>query len=128
VRGKFMPVRTTIRRMKKLEANYDPDSIRQSLEKQRDGILEQQAVKQAELEKVENQTKLIISEEGVTSALFVSYLNFARQIWKIQNTFSSETLKIEADIILYKWTRRGLNEDILKRIRNEIFTLEAPTP
>jgi len=114
--------------MKKLEANYDPDSIRQSLEKQRDGILEQQAVKQAELEKVENQTKLIISEEGVTSALFVSYLNFARQIWKIQNTFSSETLKIEADIILYKWTRRGLNEDILKRIRNEIFTLEAPTP
>ena len=123
-----MPVRTTIRRMKKLEANYDPDSIRQSLEKQRDGILEQQAVKQAELEKVENQTKLIISEEGVTSALFVSYLNFARQIWKIQNTFSSETLKIEADIILYKWTRRGLNEDILKRIRNEIFTLEAPTP
>jgi len=123
-----MPVRSTIRRMKKLEANYDPDSIRQSLEKQRDGILEQQAVKQAELEKVENLTKLIISEQGVTSALFVSYLNFARQIWKIQNTFSSETLKIEADIMLYKWTRRGLNEDILKRIRNQIFTLEAPTP
>jgi len=123
-----MPVRTTIRRMKKLEANYDPDTIRQSIERQRDGILEQQAVKQAELEKIENLTKLIISEEGVPSALFVPYLNFARQIWKIQNTFSSETLKIEADIMLYKWTRRGLNEDILKRIRNQIFTLEPPTP
>ena len=123
-----MPVRTTIRRMKKFEANYDPDSIRQSIERQRDGILEQQAVKQAELEKVENLTKLLISDEGVPSALFVPYLNFARQIWKIQNTFSSETLKIEADIMLYKWTRRGLDEDILKRIRKEIFTLEAPTP
>jgi len=123
-----MPVRTTLRRMKKLEANYDPDTIRQSIERQRDGILEQQAVKQAELEKIENLTKLIISEEGVPSALFVPYLNFARQIWKIQNTFSSETLKIEADIMLYKWTRRGLNEDILKRIRNQIFTLEPPTP
>lgn len=123
-----MPVRTTVRRMKKLDANYDPDTIRQSLERQRDGILEQQAVKQAELEKIENLTKLVISDEGVPSALFVSYLNFARQIWKIKNTYSSETLKIEADIMLYKWTRRGLDEDILKRIRNEIFTLEAPTP
>jgi hypothetical protein len=36
--------------MKKFEANYDPDAIRQSIERQRDGILEQQAVKQAELE------------------------------------------------------------------------------
>jgi hypothetical protein len=123
-----MPVRPTLRRMKKLDANFDPDSIRQSLTKQRDSIMEQQAVKQAELEKVENLTKLLISENGVSAALYVSYINFARQIWKIQNTYSSETLKIEADIMLYKWTRRGLNEDILKRIRNEIFTLEAPTP
>lgn len=119
-----MPVRTTIRRMRKLEANYDPDSIRQSIERQRDGILEQQA----ELEKVENLTKLIIGEESVVSALYLSYLNYARQIWKAKNTFSSGTLKIEADIVLYKWTRRGLNEDVLKRIRNEIFTLESPTP
>ena len=123
-----MPVRPTLRRMKKLDANFDPDSIRQSLTKQRDSILEQQAVKQAELEKVENLTKLLISENGVSAALYVSYINFARQIWRISNTYPSETLKIEADIMLYKWTRRGLDENILKRIRNQIFTLEAPTP
>ncbi len=123
-----MPVRTTIRRMKKFEANYDPDAIRQSLERQRDGIIEQQTAKQAELEKVDNLTKLIIGEESVPSALYLSYLNFARQTWKIKNTYTSGTLKIETDIALYKWTRRGLNEEILKRIRNEIFTIEAPTP
>jgi hypothetical protein len=114
--------------MKKLEANFDPDAIRDSLLRQREAILEQQAVKQAELEKVENLTKLIISEEGVGSALFVSYLNYARQIWKVKNTFTSKTLKIEAEIILYKWNRRGLDEDILKRIRSQIFTLEEPSP
>jgi len=123
-----MPVRPTIRRMKKFEANYDPDSIKQSLAKQRDSIIEQQAVKQAQLEKVDNMTKLILGEETAPSALYLSYLNFARQVWKISNTFSAGTLKVEVDIALYKWTRRGLNEDILKRIRNEIFTLEAPSP
>lgn len=123
-----MPVRSTIRRMKKFEANFDPDAIRQSLERQRESIIEQQAEKQAELEKVDNLTKLILGDESVQSALYLSYLNFARQIWKTKNTFTSGTLKLEADIILYKWTRRGLNEDILKRIRNQIFTLEAPTP
>jgi len=123
-----MPVRPTIRRMKKFEANFDPDAIRQSLERQRESIIEQQAEKQAELEKVDNLTKLILGDESVQSALYLSYLNFARQIWKTKNTFTSGTLKLEADIILYKWTRRGLNEDILKRIRNQIFTLEAPTP
>lgn len=121
-----MPVRTTIRRMKKFEANYDPDAIRQSIERQRDSILEQQAQKQAELEKVDNLTKLILGDESVQSALYISYLNFARQIWKIKNTYTSGTLKIEVDIVLNKWTRRGLNENILKRIRNEVFTLEAP--
>jgi len=123
-----MPVRTTIRRMKKFEANYDPDAIRQSIERQRDSIIEQQTQKQAELEKVDNLTKLIIGDESVQSALYLSYLNFARQIWKTKNTYSSGTLKIEAEIILDKWTKRGLNETILKRIRKEIFTLEAPTP
>jgi hypothetical protein len=71
---------------------------------------------------------LIIGDESVPSTLYLSYLNFARQIWKTKNTYTSGTLKIEADIMLYKWTRRGLDEDILKRIRKEIFTLEAPTP
>jgi len=114
--------------MKKFEANYDPDAIRQSIERQRDSIIEQQTQKQAELEKVDNLTKLIIGDESVQSALYLSYLNFARQIWKTKNTYSSGTLKIEAEIILDKWTKRGLNETILKRIRKEIFTLEAPTP
>ncbi|MBS4015540.1 MAG: hypothetical protein KGZ86_03790 [Candidatus Latescibacteria bacterium] len=123
-----MPVRPTLRRMQKLEANYDPDAIRDSLQRQRESILEQQKTKQAELEKIENSTKLLIGDESVLSTLYVSYLNFARQIWKLKNTYTSGTLKIEADIMIYKWTRRGLDENILKRIRNEIFTLQAPAP
>jgi len=123
-----LPVRTTLRRLQKFEAKYDPESIKKTIEKQRDAIIEQQWFKQAELEKIENLTKVILGEANVPTPLIPAYLNFARQVWKIRNKFSAEILKTETDIMLYKWTRRQLQESVLIRIRNEIFTLEAPTP
>lgn len=69
----ILPVRTTIRRMQQFEAKYDPDSIRNALEKQRDTIIEQQKVKQVELEKIENLTKIILSEENVPTPLIPAY-------------------------------------------------------
>jgi len=123
-----MPVRSTLRRMQKFQAKYDPDAIRNAIEKQMDSILEQQTAAQTELEKVENLTKIVLGQENVPTPLIPAYMAYARQIWKIRNKFSSEMLKTEADIMLYKWTRRSLVEAILIRIRDEIFTLQAPTP
>lgn len=123
-----MPVRSTVRRIKKFDAKYNPESIKQSIEKQRDSIIDQQIARQAELEEIENRTKVILGDKGVPTPLYPAYLNFARQIWKIRNKFSGETLKVEADIALYKWSRRKLEEEVLNKIRKEIFTLEPPTP
>lgn len=123
-----MAVRSTVRRIKKFDAKYNPEAIKQSIEKQRDGIIDQQIARQSELEEIENRTKLILGDKGVPTPLYPAYLNFARQIWKIKNKFSGETLKTEADIALFKWTRRTLVEDILNKIRKDIFTLEPPTP
>ncbi|MCX7785048.1 MAG: hypothetical protein N2201_02290 [candidate division WOR-3 bacterium] len=121
-----MPVRTTLRRVQKFKAKYDPEVIRNAVEKQLDAIIEQQTYAQTQLEKVENLTKVILGQEGVPSPLIPAYLNFARQVWRIRNKFSAETLKIETDIALYKWVRRSLQESVLIRIRDQIFTLEAP--
>ncbi len=55
-----MPVRSTVRRMKKFEAKYDSETIKQAIEKQRDSIIAQQIARQTELEEIENQTKLIL--------------------------------------------------------------------
>jgi hypothetical protein len=123
-----MPVRTTLRRIQKFKAKYDPEAIKNAIEKQLDAIIEQQTYTQSELEKIENLTKIILGEENIPTPLIPAYLNFARQIWRIRNKFSAEILKTEADIMLYKWTRRSLKESVLVRIRDEIFTLEAPTP
>jgi hypothetical protein len=124
----LMPVRSSLRRMQKFEAKYDANSIRNSIEKMRDNIIEQQKTKQAELEKVENLTMIILGEENSPTPLIPAYLAYARQIWKLRNQYSAQILITEADIMLYKWKRRSLQESILIRIRNEIFTLKAPTP
>ncbi|MCX8014777.1 MAG: hypothetical protein N2748_02045, partial [candidate division WOR-3 bacterium] len=113
-----MPVRTTLRRVQKFKAKYDPEVIRNAIEKQLDAIIEQQTYAQTQLEKVENLTKVILGQEGVPSPLIPAYLNFARQVWRIRNKFSAETLKIETDIALYKWVRRSLQESVLIRIRD----------
>lgn len=123
-----MPVRNTLRRIAKFRAKYDPEAIRNAIERQLDSILEQQQTAQAQLEKVENLTKIILGQENVPTPLIPAYLAYARQIWKLRNKYSAKILKTEADIILYKWTRRSLDESVLIRIRDEIFTLQAPTP
>jgi hypothetical protein len=123
-----MPVRPSLRRIQKFKAKYNPDSIKVAIERQLDAIIEQQTVTQSQLEKVENMTKIILGEENVPTPLIPAYLAYARQIWKIRNKFSAEILKTEADIMLYKWTRRSLKESVLIRIRDEVFTLDAPTP
>jgi len=114
--------------VKKFAAKYNPETIKQSIEKQREDIIDQQIARQAELEEVENRTKVILGDFGVPTPLYPAYLNYARQIWRIRNKFSGESLKIEADIALYKWVRRQLREDVLIKIRNELFTLEPPKP
>jgi len=123
-----MPVRPTLRRIQKFKAKYNPESIKGAIERQLDAIIEQQEFTQTQLEKVENMTKIILGQENVPTPLVPSYLAYARQIWKLCNKFSAEMLKTEADIILYKWTRRSLKESVLIRIRDEVFTLDAPTP
>lgn len=80
-----MTVRSTVRRMKKFEAKYDPETIKQAIEKQWDSIIDQQIARQAELEEIENRTKLILGDFGIPTPLYPAFLNFAREIWKIRN-------------------------------------------
>jgi hypothetical protein len=112
--------------MSKFEAKYDPEAIRNAIEKQRDSIIAQQKERQAEQEKLENMTRIILGDANIPTPFYPPYLNFARQIWKLRVRFTGETLKTEANIIIAKWVSRRLEENVLIRIRNEVFTLQAP--
>ncbi|MEO0075106.1 MAG: hypothetical protein ABIK31_03230, partial [candidate division WOR-3 bacterium] len=74
------------------------------------------------------EVKLILAEAGIATILNPSYLNFGREVFKLAAKFSGGQLINAVDVVLNKWVARGLDRDILERIRNTVFALVGPTP
>jgi len=60
--------------------------------------------------------KKILGKEGVVSILYNHYISYAEEILRIFEKFKGETMKTEIRIIFEKWTKRGLDQDILNKI------------
>jgi hypothetical protein len=62
--------------------------------------------------------------------MYVPYLNYARQLYQLshQRGISGESFAMSAQVLLDKWSARGLNSADLARIRTEVFDASAPTP
>jgi len=95
----------------------DPERVKQTSEQMRQQSLQRHSNKQTELTKFEIQAKEAIDPTGVPSTLYVSYLNYCREIWKKSNTYGGAVLKNETDAIIAKWKVRKLDEEILKHLR-----------
>ena len=61
---------------------------------------------------------------------YVPYLNYARQLYKLsrQQGISGESFALGAQVLLDKWSARGLDSAVLARIRTEVFDIVEPTP
>jgi len=79
-------------------------------------------------EAVENEVKLVLTEAATPTIMDPSYINFGREIYKTALRFSGGQLIATVDMILSNGLGRGLDLDILERIRSTVFTLTAPTP
>ncbi|MBA7543960.1 hypothetical protein ES705_36304 [subsurface metagenome] len=80
-------------------------------------------------EKIQNQVKQIIG--GVSSILHHYYMDFAMEIYSKQKKFSGQTLLNELTILNNKWEMRGLDSDLLlkiKRIYVPAYPIPAPPP
>ena len=77
---------------------------------------------------MELQVKEVINAAGVSTALYVPYLNFGRQIWKMtKENMSGETAAMAAEVLLRKWAARGCDPGVLAQIRFKVFNIPAPT-
>ena len=77
----------------------------------------------------EVKTKLILAEAGTPRMMNPFYINFTREVRSILNQgLHAEQLLIQVDIFKAKAVGRGLDTDIIDRIRNTCFTLTGPTP
>jgi len=108
--------RDPILRARKYDAKMDATVISARFAAERDGMVEQQQAKQAELAEVERHARILLNEAGVSVTQIPSYLCFARQCYKIGKTHLEATRTNEVWYKRQVWAMRGLNATILTSI------------
>ena len=114
-------------RIKKWDKNYNAESAsrRQMLWKQK--MKEQLAVEFEAAERLENAVKKIMGESGLPTWHNIPYLNFARQIYKLNRHYGGKTLKREIALLVRLSRQKQLKYRLLIEIRDTILELFGPT-
>jgi hypothetical protein len=102
-----------------------PECVKQANDAMREHSLRNHSTKQAELAAFEIQAKKAIDPTGVPSTLYVSYLDYCREIWKKSNTYGGAVLENEIEAIIAKWKARKLDEAILRKPNMDLFAIKS---
>ncbi|MCX8015000.1 MAG: hypothetical protein N2748_03175 [candidate division WOR-3 bacterium] len=123
-----MAVRPASRRLEKWDAMFSGDVVSTKLAGYKDKMKDQLADIFPKQETLENEIKLILAEANTQTILNPFYLNFGREVFKLAQRFTGAQLLTAVNVALNKWVARGLDQDILEKIRNTVFALAAPAP
>jgi len=123
-----MGVRPANRRIDKWDAFLSGDVLSKTVGEYKPKMREQITNSFPQLEAVENEVKLILAEAGTSTILNPAYINFGREVWRNANKFSGGQLLNAVNVLLNKWVARGLDQDILEKIRNTVFSIAPPAP
>lgn len=118
--GRF---RTNVDRAQKYEIKTRPERVKQVSEDVREAALLRHGTRQAELASFELKAKEAIDGIGVSTPLYVAYLNYCREIWKKSNTYGGAVLKKETEAIIAKWAARDLDQAVLRRLRKDLISV-----
>ena len=119
-----------MKRVEAWKAKTTPERTKQVLEARHETMQQRYEAVMALLCAMETQVKTVINARGVHTSLYVPYLNFGRQLWKLsrQQGISGESFAMAAQVLLDKWQARGLNPTVLAAIRTEVFDIGEPKP
>ena len=108
-------------RAENYEARISGDNRKILYDRQKDLMVAQESAATQELVKRELEIKQLVQGEPII--LIPYYIIFAKEIYKKQNKFSSWTLINEIEILEEKWRARGLDPNLLDKIK--VFYVEA---
>jgi len=119
-----------VKRQQAWEAKFDTERVKQTLDAQRERMRQRYAAATAVLCMMEDKVKQVLDQAGVHTVLYVPYLDYARQLFKLsrQRGISGNSATLAAQVLLDKWAARGMNPDVLATIRTQVFDIAAPTP
>ncbi len=71
--------------------------------------------------------KQVLDLQGIQTINYPWYLDFGRQVWKLQRQeVSGEALAVTVATLVSKWANRGLSQTVLEIIRTGVFNVGAP--
>ncbi len=108
----------------------DTAKVKEILDTIRPDMLKHYEAAVASLCEMETKARQTLNAAGVHTIMYVPYLSYARQLYKLsrQQGISGESFAMSAQVLLDKWSARGLDSAVLARIRTEVFDVVAPAP
>ena len=102
-------------RVKKWASKISGDNRKRLYDAQKSFMVKQEAAATEDLVKIEKEIKLMIQGNPVFLQHF--YMAFAKQIYKLKNKCSGQTLINELMILEEIWRSRGLDDNVLDTIK-----------
>jgi len=117
-----------VKRAERWKAKYKTQRVKETLDDIREDMGKRYEAAIAEVCAMETKVKEVINAAGVSTSLYVPYLNFGRQLYKLtrQQHITGESFAMAAQVLLDKWAARGCDPDILATVRKDVFNIDAP--
>jgi len=119
-----------VKRILAWEAKFNTERVKQTLDAQLERMRERYCAATVELCAMEHKTKQVLDLSGIHTVLYVPYLDFARQLFRLSRvqTISGNSAAKAAQVLLDKWSARGLDPAVLASIRTQVFDIGTPAP
>jgi len=106
---------------------FKTDRVKAKLDDKRERMLQRYADVTARLCAMEISVKQLLDFAGVSTILYVPYLNYGRQLFKLsrQRDISGNSFALAAQVLLDTWAARGLDPEVLDLIRTQVFDIHA---
>ena len=114
-----------MRRFTSWNAKYDTDRIKTTLDAMRPDMKARYDAAMTEVMANDTTVRQVLNDKGVSTILFVPYLNFGRQLWKSsrEQNIAGESLQLAAEALRLKWKAKGLDEGVLSAIQAQICSV-----
>lgn len=118
-----------LRRFTSWNAKYNTDRIKATLDSMRPDMKARYDAAMNEVMANDIVVKQVLNGKGVSTILYVPYLSFGRQLWKLsrEQNIAGDSLQLAAQALRLKWKAKGLDEDVLLAIQEQICSVR-PEP
>jgi hypothetical protein len=117
-----------VKRVASWMAKYNLERVKATLDDLKPEMARRYQAAVADLYAMEIKTKETLNAQGVQTILYVSYLNYSRQLFKLsrKQKISGESMQLAAQVLLDKWKARGCDPKVLAEIRSQVYDIAAP--